>query len=336
MNMKYSFHGLMPLLLFVIVVSLSACSPGLKESKMTNPEVTALQDAISRQQRAIAEVQQSTGQDVDIEKKLSIARLYFQLDTAIARAEGNSEGNFPFFFPSENSSVCALLIHGFGASPYEALPLGEYLSKKGISVYGVRLAGHGASTQQLKDSTKEDWYKSLDNGKDALGSFCKKIFLGGISYGAMVALKASAEWPVDGVIVIGAPMIFLDPKISKAKYFRYFIAGIARNLSIEEEPFYSHEFPTAAVAQMAASVEEVKNVLPQIKSPALILQSLEDARVKPESAIILNASLSSTFKRVIFYPNGTHILLRSDAEQKALEDVFQFIVEIAGKDLGVK
>ena len=201
-------------------------------------------------------------------------------------------------------------------------------------MYGVRLAGHGTSIQQLKDSTKEEWYSSLENGKNALGSFCKKLFLGGISYGAMVALKAAAESQVDGVIVIGAPMMFLDSKISKAKYFQYLIQGIARNLSAEEKPYYSHEFPTAAVAQMAASVEEVKKVLPDIKIPALILQSLEDTRVKPESAALLNASLSSTLKRVIFYPNGTHILLKSDAEQQALEDAYQFIVETAGMDPG--
>ena len=55
----------------------------------------------------------------------------------------------PFFFPGDSTGC--LLIHGFSSSPTEMHPLGVYLSQKGHTVLGVRLAhGRRSSLRRLR------------------------------------------------------------------------------------------------------------------------------------------------------------------------------------------
>ena len=58
------------------------------------------------------------------------------------------EGMHPFFKKRKGKKV-ALLIHCFTGSPKEFRQMGEYLAKKGISVYAPLLPGHGTSPEQL-------------------------------------------------------------------------------------------------------------------------------------------------------------------------------------------
>jgi len=57
----------------------------------------------------------------------------------------------PFFF--EGGEVGCLLVHGFSGSPPEMQPMGDYLAGKGLTVLGVRLAGHGTSPEDMATTT---------------------------------------------------------------------------------------------------------------------------------------------------------------------------------------
>ena len=57
----------------------------------------------------------------------------------------------PFFF--EGGPTGCLLVHGFSRSPLEMGPMGEYLAGKGLTVLGVRLAGHGTSPEDMAKTT---------------------------------------------------------------------------------------------------------------------------------------------------------------------------------------
>src|SRR4030067_496189 len=61
----------------------------------------------------------------------------------IDSATGLIKGIGPFEFKMGNISV--LLIHGYGGTSKEMLPLGRYLSERYISSHGILLAGHGSS-----------------------------------------------------------------------------------------------------------------------------------------------------------------------------------------------
>jgi len=60
----------------------------------------------------------------------------------------------PFFF--EGGPTGCLLIHGFSSSPPEMRLMGEYLAGKGLTVLGVRLAGHGTSPEDMATTAWRD------------------------------------------------------------------------------------------------------------------------------------------------------------------------------------
>jgi len=74
----------------------------------------------------------------------------------------------PFFF--EGNTTGCLLVHGFSGSPPEMRPMGVYLAEKGLTVIGVRLAGHGTTPEDMARTGWRDWVASAEEGLRALVS----------------------------------------------------------------------------------------------------------------------------------------------------------------------
>lgn len=66
----------------------------------------------------------------------------------------------PCFFAGGPTSC--LLVHGFSGSPPEIRPMGEYLTAQGLTVLGVRLAGHGTFPEDMAKTTWHDWVASAE------------------------------------------------------------------------------------------------------------------------------------------------------------------------------
>ena len=64
-----------------------------------------------------------------------------------------------FFLPgkAERARTGVLLIHGLTGTPNEMRMLGKGIHRAGFSVYGMQLAGHCGSTDDLVRSRWQDW-----------------------------------------------------------------------------------------------------------------------------------------------------------------------------------
>ena len=80
-------------------------------------------------------------------------------------------GAEPFFWRGENNKG-VLLIHGFTGSPSELRELGEELHRKGYTVEGLLLAGHGTDPHDLLDVKAEQWEEQVHQGVDHLRETC--------------------------------------------------------------------------------------------------------------------------------------------------------------------
>src|SRR5262249_38715484 len=93
--------------------------------------------------------------------------------------------------PSGAGTRGALVVHGFTGSPFEMRFLGEDLAGRGYAVEGVKLAGHGGSTSDLRRSTWHDWYASaeaaLDRLRERVGG--GRIAIAGLSMGGLLTLE---------------------------------------------------------------------------------------------------------------------------------------------------
>ena len=130
----------------------------------------------------------------------------------------------PFFF--EGGATGCLLIHGFSGSPPEMRPMGEYLAEKGLTVLGVRLAGHGVTPEDMASTRWRDWVGSAKEGLQELQVRCELVFVAGLSMGGLITLHLSAHHPLAGIIVMSAPAYVADWRFHALPLVQPFIRNI--------------------------------------------------------------------------------------------------------------
>jgi carboxylesterase len=104
-----------------------------------------------------------------------------------------------------------LLIHGLGGTPVEMRFVGIGLARAGYTVRCPQLAGHCGSFEDLRKTGWQDWYATADDALSELRKTCRKVIVGGLSMGAILALHLAAERPDDvhGTALF-APTLKLD------------------------------------------------------------------------------------------------------------------------------
>ncbi|MCC6614646.1 MAG: alpha/beta fold hydrolase [Anaerolineae bacterium] len=243
-------------------------------------------------------------------------------------------GAEPFFLPG--GPVGCLCLHGFTASPAEVRWLGEYLAGRGLTVYGPRFAGHGTQPKDLARVHWRDWIASALDGYALLRARCERVVVIGHSMGGLVALALAADYDVDAVVAMAAPIQF-GWQAASARWLRYVYpysdqsdtGGLQDIVRAEQarraEPVVGRVrydlWSTAGVAQLYALSRVVDGQLPQITAPLQLIYSKADPTVAaPLADHIAEHVRSAIVERQILEKSG-HILPQ-DVER---ETVFQLI-----------
>jgi len=105
--------------------------------------------------------------------------------------------------------VGVLLVHSLGGNPVELRFVAQGLARQGHTVYCPLVPGLGGGTDVSGLSSWQDWYVALEQAFDELRNHCDVIVVGGISAGAMLALRLARERAkdVDGNLLF-APTIW--------------------------------------------------------------------------------------------------------------------------------
>src|SRR5207244_4341528 len=96
-------------------------------------------------------------------------------------------------FPGGRTGV--LLLHGLCGTPTEMRFVANAMARAGHTVHAPQLAGHCGSEEDLKASTWQDWYRSAEEALEAISKECDHVIVGGLSTGALLALKLAADQP---------------------------------------------------------------------------------------------------------------------------------------------
>ena len=109
-----------------------------------------------------------------------------------------------FLLPGTNRRG-VLLVHGLTGTPLEMRLLALGLNNAGFTVQGVQLSGHCGTMDDLLATRWQDWNDSVQQAAQRLARDVDLLFVGGLSMGAMLALKCAADLPqiVRGVGVYG-------------------------------------------------------------------------------------------------------------------------------------
>lgn len=243
----------------------------------------------------------------------------------------------PFHFAG--GPVGCLLIHGFTGSPPEMRPLGEYLAGQGLTVSAPLLAGHGTDYHDLAGTTWRDWYASAEEALLALQRQCARVFVGGLSLGALLALRLAALHPIAGAILYSPALIARDWRMKFVRPFRRIMRW-----NRKEEPqdadltdpeahkmLWSYDvIPGESAYQVALLQKEVRRLLPSITVPVLIFQSSRDALIRPECGRIVHDKVVSADKTLIVLHNSGHCLTVDSEREFVWQKTHEWIVARSG------
>ncbi len=243
--------------------------------------------------------------------------------------------NEPFYFPGSQSG--ALLVHGFTGSPSEMRYLGEQLNRKGFSVSGIRLAGHGTSANDLSKYRWPDWLSSVEEGLAALSNHCQEIHLVGFSLGGALALNIAARHPqrIRSLVLIATPLwlpfytklgltILKKTKLNqKITTLPKLLTGDIRDRSQLKQLDIYPAYSVDASLNVMEFIASTRKIVDEITCPALILHSLQDHTVPYRCSTELKKRLPHA-KRITFF-RSFHMLPVDAEKERVAKEVEQFL-----------
>lgn len=233
----------------------------------------------------------------------------------------------PFFYKGGKTGI--LLIHGFSGTPSEMRPMGEYFKEKGYTVSAPLLAGHGTTPEDMEKTYWPDWWKSVLDAYEQLMTEVEECFVAGLSMGGALSLYLASQKPVAGAIPMCAPIWVQDRRAFFAGVLHHFIPykkrTIRRAEEIEKQMVTYDRTPVKSVGSLNRLISTVRQHLPNVSVPTLVIQSKLDEVVVPKSAEYIHEKISATDKKLSWYEKSSHIITLDKERKKLFAEVEEFI-----------
>jgi carboxylesterase len=205
----------------------------------------------------------------------------------------------PAFHAGDSTGV--LLVHGLAGTPAEMRPLEQTLASH--TLFNLLLPGHG--TPRAIESDRDDWLTAVSDGVAKLRETCDRIFIVGLSTGALLATVYAARYPVDGIVLLAPGLKISNAKFKWIGVAKYFAASIPeanrKNAGLTSATgwkslWHFQSRSTEALDELRHLQYEARAAAPQVDCPTLIVQGLRDQTCEPDGAnelqaLIRNASL---------------------------------------------
>lgn len=182
------------------------------------------------------------------------------------------------------SNLSFFLIHGYTGSPMDFNELPEYLNREyGADVTIIRLRGHGKKVANLDDVGYKIFSEQIEEEFKKEHSKGKKIIVGGISFGALMAIKLSQSYDVDGLFLVSLPyklkFPFNIPQIKiLGKFKKYWKKFLTKEEKMMRKGFYYPYMHKNGLDIIEESIRKVKSLsIKNSEIPALVVHVRKDA-----------------------------------------------------------
>lgn len=220
----------------------------------------------------------------------------------------------PFYLPGGPTGI--LLIHGFTGAPPEMRLVADRFNAAGLTVSAPLLPGHGTTVSEMNRCQWTDWTAHVAQSYRVLAARCERVFVAGLSMGSMLALHFAALHPnLPGVIAYSPATWVADNLLPVATVARYVIKTRPKGKDTDladpgafDRLWCYDEQPVAAASQLYALIRETRRLLPQLVPPLLIVYSVGDRSIHPESAARTYALAGSKDKQIIELAESGHVI----------------------------
>lgn len=170
----------------------------------------------------------------------------------------------------EKTPLVLVYVHGFSATSEEIRPVPDRVAEAlSANLVYTRLQGHGRDGVALAEATAQGWVNDVAEALAVARQIGDEVVVLGTSTGGTV-MAALADQPdvmagVKGLIFVSPNFGIKSPAAKlltwpAARYWVPVVAGKDRSFEPANEAhatYWTHEYPTVAVMQMAALVKEV-------------------------------------------------------------------------------
>ena len=248
----------------------------------------------------------------------------------------------PFLLLGDSSKPACLLIHGFTGTPKEMRWMGDYLNEQGYTCLGVRLTGHATDPEDMIRSRYTDWMASVEDSYHLLRGITDRIFLVGLSMGGVLSLLMSTRLDVSGVVAMSTPYkLEDDPRLRFVKWISLYKPYMPKSNEppgtgwFDDEAWKGHisypQNPVRSVGELNMLLGEMREALPKVDVPVLLIHSRNDSYVLFESMdLIYNDLENASDKTRLSITESGHVVTRDAARSQVFEAAADFIQRVGG------
>lgn len=251
----------------------------------------------------------------------------------------------------------ALLIHGLSGAPAEMRSVANELKRGGFSVMCPQLAGHGGTSGDLKRSRWSDWYQTVDAAFDALRSEHRRVFVAGLSMGALLALLLAAKRgrQVDGLALLSTTFFYDGWNVPRFRRhtllpivlytpLRHFVswnepppygikcertrANLHRALTLREEGTGAKHgifsVPAVTIREGERLIRAARRVLSNVISPTLVVHATEDDMASVRNAHYVTERIAAERVETFYVDDSYHVLTLDRRKSDVASRVGQF------------
>jgi carboxylesterase len=221
--------------------------------------------------------------------------------------------------------------------------LSDYLANQGCTVATVRLPGHATSLRDLNRSRWIDWMAAVEDGFSLLCGVCTGVVSIGLSLGGVLSLLFASRYPVYGAVAMSTPYSIpphpsLNPIqhfLPSMRYLSYLIPAFPkpppldyRDKAAAKKHVAYPAYSMRAVSESVELVEKMRESLPSVKAPVLVLHAKDDLGVPPINAKRIYADLGSSDKKLEWIERSGHVMTLEPAKHEVFQRVHHFATRV--------
>lgn len=262
-----------------------------------------------------------------------------------------------YWMPGGRSGV--LLIHGLTGTPAEMRFVATGLHQQGFTVYGMQLAGHCGSVEDLLRTGWRDWSESVDQAATRMLQSVDRMFVGGLSMGALLALQLAQrrEADVRGLALYGTTFRYdgwAIPAIARLSFLLPWACamGLCRGRSFMESFPYGIKDdrirsrlvgsmlagdsaaaglpgnPWPSLAEFFRLSRNVRRRLDRVRAPCLAVHAQKDDIASLRNLEIVRRGVRGPFESLLL-ENSYHMVTVDAQRQQLIERSARFFSDLA-------
>jgi carboxylesterase len=232
----------------------------------------------------------------------------------------------------------AVLLHGLTGSPWDLRPLAEALAEHGYHVTVPCLDGH-TDVDALAASTWTSWYRSAEL---ALLGAREPALLIGFSMGSLLAARLAVRHgaALSGLVLIGVPLeqprwqvlgaqlvVALQRRspylARRLGHHRKRPSDVRRKAAVDQR-LALPALPYATIVELARLQGEVRSLLPDVRTPTLLLHGAYDHVAPLDGSARVSQALGASFVRRVVLPDSFHHVARDLDRAQLCAEVLAF------------